>query len=209
MSIAKPAVPVLLSGAIVPDLHYADDAVLMASSAQSLQHLINMVSAFSALVGMVISVPKTKGLVFSSGYPGPYQWLYSGQQLEIVSAFKELGLIFHAEHGLQTPYAILKQKMFASWALLKHQYVRLQSLSSVGLNFWLCTSLVQSTACYGCEVWGTAKFATPHREDFIKGYLSILNEITGVRTSTPAAILLAELGLKALSDEWLLGAAEF
>ena len=34
-------------------------------------------------------------------------------------------------------------------------------------------------------------------------------EITGVRTSTPTAILLAELGLQALSDEWLLRAAKF
>ena len=42
-----------------------------------------------------------------------------------------------------------------------------------------------------------------------KGYLHILREITGVRTSTPTAILLAELGLLALSDEWLLRAAKF
>ena len=43
----------------------------------------------------------------------------------------------------------------------------------------------------------------------MKGYLQILREITGVRTSTPTAILLAELGLQALSDEWLLRAAKF
>ena len=42
----------------------------------------------------------------------------------------------------------------------------------------------------------------------MKGYLHILREITGVRTSTPTAILLAELGLQALSDEWLLRAAK-
>ena len=103
----------------------------------------------------------------------------------------------------------LKQKMFASWALLKRQYGRLQCLSSVGLMFRLCTTVVQSTACYGCEVWGAATFAAKEREDLMKGYLQILREITGVRTSTPTAILLAELGLQALSDEWLLRAAKF
>ena len=36
-----------------------------------------------------------------------------------------------------------------------------------------------------------------------------LGQERGVRTSTPTAILLAELGLQALSDEWLLGAAKF
>ena len=99
--------------------------------------------------------------------------------------------------------------MFASWAILKRQYGRLQCLSSVGLMFRLCTSVVHSMACYGCEVWGAATFATKEREDLVKGYLQILREITGVRTSTPTAILLAELGLQALSDEWLLRAAKF
>ena len=75
--------------------------------------------------------------------------------------------------------------------------------------FRLCTSVVQSTACYGSEVWGAAQFASKERQDLVKGYLQILREITGVRTSTPTAILQAELGLQALSDEWLLRAAKF
>ena len=59
------------------------------------------------------------------------------------------------------------------------------------------------------EVPHAATFAAKEREDLMKGYLQILREITGVRTSTPTAILLAELGLQALSDEWLLRAAKF
>ena len=209
MSIAVPGVPMLSSGAAIPNLDYADDTALAASSAHSLQHLIDVVSSFCTLMGMIVSVPKTKVLVFNIRYPGPYQWLCNGQQLEVVSAFKYLGLTFHAEHGLQPTFPALKQKMFASWALLKRQYGRLQCLSSVGLMFRLCTSVVQSTACYGSEVWGAAQFASKERQDLVKGYLQILREITGVRTSTPTAILLAELGLQALSDEWLLRAGNF
>ena len=209
MSIDILDVPMLSSGIVLPNLDYADDTALMASSAHGLQHLINDVSAFCNLMGMIISVAKTKIMVFNARYPGPYQWLCNGEQLEVVSTFKYLGLTFHAEHGLQPTFMALKQKMFASWALLKRQYGRLRCLSSVGLMFRLCTTVVQSTACYGCEVWGAATFAAKEREDLMKGYLQILREITGVRTSTPTAILLAELGLQALSDEWLLRAAKF
>ena len=46
----------LSSGALLPNLDYADDTTLMASSAHSLQHLINDVSAFCMMMGMVISV---------------------------------------------------------------------------------------------------------------------------------------------------------
>ena len=135
MSVAIPDVPMLSSGVLLPDLDYADDTALMASSAHSLQHLINDVSTFCIIMGMIISVAKTKVLVFNAGYPGPYQWLCNGEQLEVVSTFKYLGLVFHAEHGLQPTFMALKQKMFASWALLKRQYGRLQCLSSVGQMF--------------------------------------------------------------------------
>ena len=64
MSIDIPDVPMLSSGTVLPNLDYADDTALMASSAHGLQHLINDVSAFCNLMGMVISVAKTKILVF-------------------------------------------------------------------------------------------------------------------------------------------------
>ena len=73
MSIDIPDVPMLSSGIVLPNLDYADDTALMASSAHGLQHLINDVSAFCNLMGMVISVAKTKILVFNARYPGPYQ----------------------------------------------------------------------------------------------------------------------------------------
>ena len=80
MSVSMLDVPVLSSGAIIPNLDYADDIALMASSAHGLQHLINTVSAFCILMGMLMSVAKTKIVVFNSRYPGPYQWLCNGEQ---------------------------------------------------------------------------------------------------------------------------------
>lgn len=152
LSISTPDGPVLSSGATIPNLNYADDFILVASSAENLLHLISTVSAFRTSMGMVSSVSKTKVLIFDSSYPGPYQWLCRGQSLEIVLVFKYLGLIFHAERGLESTLVVLKQDIVASWALLKREYGRLQCLSSVGHKFRLCTSVVQSTQCYGCEV---------------------------------------------------------
>ena len=68
----------------------------MVSTPQGLQRLIDLVCDFCALMGMVISVPKTKVLIFNSAFPGPFQWTCGGEQLEIVSEFKYLGIIFSA-----------------------------------------------------------------------------------------------------------------
>ena len=71
MSSALVGVPILSSGVQVPDLAYADDITLMASTPQGLQRLIDPVCKFCAFMGMVISVPKTKVLIFNTTFPGP------------------------------------------------------------------------------------------------------------------------------------------
>ena len=107
---------------------------------------------------MVISIPKTKAAVFNTAFPGPLQWTCGGQQLEVVSEFKYLGLVFHAQHGLSAIFPNRKQKTYAAWALLKRQYGRLECLSSVGLLFRVACPIVPSVASYGCEVWGAYQF---------------------------------------------------
>lgn len=73
--------PQLGSGQRVPDLGYADDFVLMVSSADGLQRLIDAAVEFCAQVGMCISGDKTKVLVFCKTLPGPYQWVFAGSPL--------------------------------------------------------------------------------------------------------------------------------
>jgi len=45
-------------------LGYADDCVLLADSAEGLQRLIDATAVLCATIGMTISVPKTKTMVF-------------------------------------------------------------------------------------------------------------------------------------------------
>ena len=53
----------------MPDLAYADDITLMASSPQGLQQLIDLVYEFCAPLGMVVCVTKTKVMVFNTAFP--------------------------------------------------------------------------------------------------------------------------------------------
>ena len=121
MSSGPVDVPLLSSRVQVTDLAYADDVTLMASSAQGLQRLIDLVCQFCAFMGMIISVAKTKVMVFNTAFPGPYQWTCGGEQLEIVVQFRYLGILFSALHGMAVTFPMLKRKMFAAWALLKCQ----------------------------------------------------------------------------------------
>ena len=204
--------PCLADGTAVPDLGYADDFVLLAKSGQGLQALIDVVAEFCTLMGLEISVPKTKVLVFSKVPVHPFQWTCNGAVVELVSKFKYLGLTFDAQQGIGGTFPHLQKNMWAAWAMLKRQYGRLQCLSSVGLLFRLYTACVPPTACYGAEVWGPYPFpgvVTAARQGLAKIHLQILRELSGVRGSVSNAILLTELESRALPDLWMIRAAKF
>ena len=73
----------LADGTLVPDLSYADDFVLLATSAAGLQRLLDVAGRFLASMAMVI--PKTFVLVFNFAIPGPNQWTITGAALQVVS----------------------------------------------------------------------------------------------------------------------------
>ena len=212
MSSGPVDVPVLSTGVQVTDLAYADDVTLMASSPQGLQQLIDIVCQFCAPMGMIVSVAKTKVMVFNTAFPGPYQWTCGGEQLEIVNEYKYLGILFNAVHGMAVTFPMLKRKMFAAWALLKRQYGRLQCLSSLGLMFRVYEACVPPAAAYACEISAFQRFSrafSTSKLDLATSHLQLLKEITGVRATTSTDILLAELGLKSPQHVWLLRAAKF
>ena len=204
--------PCLRDGRAVPDLGYADDFVLLATTAAGLQRLLDAVTKFCTSMGMVISIRKTKVIAFGHLYPVPFQWTIHGEQLEVVLQLKYLDVIFTAHTGMSLTFGPLQRTMSAAWALLKRQYGRLQCLSSVGLLFRLYIVCVPSTASYACEIWGSSRFpasAAAVWQQLSQSHLRMLREISGVRKCTPIPILLAEFGLKSLPDRWLLRAAGF
>ena len=204
--------PSLIDGSLVPDLGYADDFLLLALSAEGLQQLLDSADSFCTSMGMIISVPKTKVIVFNHLYPIPYQWIVSAEVLEIVSQIKYLGVIFTVQGDLSPTFGHLKRNMCAAWALLKRQYGRLQCLSSVGLLFRLYMACIPSTASYACELWGPYRLpaqSAAARQQLSLAHTHMLREISGVRRSAPTSVLLAEFGLRSMPDQWLLRAAGF
>ena len=101
--------PVLSTGVQVTDLAYADDVTLMASCLRGCRRLIDVVCQFCAPMGMIVSVAKTKIMVFNTAFLGPFQWTCGGQQLEIVAEYKYLGILFNAVHGMAVTFPMLKR----------------------------------------------------------------------------------------------------
>jgi hypothetical protein len=78
----------VLPGGAVTDLTYADDAALLAGTAQLLQGMIDRVAAEAARVGLHLSAAKSK-VIFCNSPPTPI--LLDGAPLECVNSFRYLG----------------------------------------------------------------------------------------------------------------------
>lgn len=193
------------NGLRVAELGYADDFVLLASSANELQKLIDATAEFCAFIGMIVSTEKTKVLVFSTHHPGPLQWSCAGQPLHWVSEFKYLGITFSSTDGCHKTYAPLHQRSWAAWALLQRQYGQLKCATSVALLLHLYDVCVPPTASYGCEVWGVRRLGgdlQKARAQLESAHVKMLRQIAGVRTSAPTAILFKELEMRPLVHVW-------
>ena len=72
-------------------LLYADDAVIFAKSAESLQSMLNDIQEYCNTWHLTINTNKTKIMVFERGRHTHPKISLNGTELEVVSSFKYLG----------------------------------------------------------------------------------------------------------------------
>lgn len=73
------------TGMQIAGLKYADDIAFIITSAAGQQALINLVSTSCAMMGTVVSVPRTKVVMLILAFPDALQRTCEGQQLELDS----------------------------------------------------------------------------------------------------------------------------
>ena len=130
----------------------------------------------------------------------------NGQLIEEVQSFKHLGLQFHASGNISHLIRPLKAKAAGSWAVVQRRHSQLQCGNTVNLKLQLLQSILVPSMHYGCELWGMhspqAALANKARADLEQAYAKFLRRICRVRSNTPSATLLTELGLTSLKVFW-------
>ena len=77
-------------------LLFADDLTLLSSTVIGLQNQLNVLQEATQRLGLTVSLDKSKVVVFrKGGFLGARQkWIFNGNKLEVVNAYKYLGLTF-------------------------------------------------------------------------------------------------------------------
>ena len=133
-------------------MRYADDVVLIASSMEELQNLVDRVKESSEDVGLSMNAKKTKVMkILCNDINDDTSIVVDGEPLEIVSQFTYLGALFTAD-GDDTPeikrrIAIAKNATTALTTVWRDRSISLKT------KLRLLNALVFPIATYGSETW--------------------------------------------------------
>ena len=133
-----------ISGKVVNNLRYADDAVILADSEQQLQQLINTVVTESELKGLYLNSTKSFTMVFAKAK-------VHGNVLGQVHSFVYLGSLFtsdaRSDKEIRRRIGIAKSTFTSMNIILTARNISI----TVRLRVLRCH--IWSTLLYGCETW--------------------------------------------------------
>ena len=215
MAGAPAAGPALACGRRVPDLGYADDFCLLASSAADLQRLLDIAYGFLNSIGMELSFDKTKVVAFgcaSANAAAASAWTYGGHPLQCAPAYKYLGVTFSTADGVAAAFLPLSGKLHGAWATLQQRFGEVHDGISLALMRALFQSAVPPAESYACEVWGVRFLrgqAAAAREHLVRSHLQLYKRLLRVPDSVARELVLRELGMHSPEWLWLRSACRF
>ena len=178
-----------LRGVLVPLLFYADDLIMMSTTAAGLQKQLEALASFCDQRRLTVKLSKTKVMVFEPRCDVA-DFVLNGAVVERGESYKYLGFVFHATKNMSVGTSFLvaaaRKAMFAMRRRCAEVGIR-----DPALQCKLFDTLVLPILSYGVEVWGVKPSLGEAAEAL---HRSFLKSLLGIRKSTSNEIVLAELG---------------
>ena len=171
-------------------LLYADDIVIFANSAESLQRSIDILYDYCLTWKLKVNVAKTKVMIFKKGgsIPNGIAFYYNGEPIEIVNRFCYLGVVVTTGGSLSTAQSTLAgQAQKAIFTLNKYLYKFTYIPPKHKLE--LFDKLVSPILNYCCEI---CCFANDLSIETL--HMRFCKKLLGVKKTTQNDFIYGELG---------------
>jgi hypothetical protein len=141
--------PILIDQSI-PCLMFADDLVLLSTSASGLQSHLDRLQHYCDTWGLDVNLTKTKAIIFNgTGRLEKVDLQFDGRRVDVVKQYRYLGVVFDNSGSLNPAANNLYSR--ALKALFKIRQVNASSNPRVALS--LFNTLVIPIATYCSEIW--------------------------------------------------------
>ena len=171
-------------------LLYADDITIFSETPEGLQEGLNLLREYNQKWKLTVNTEKTKVIVFRKGglLPRQLKFYYGTMQLQIVSSFSYLGVVFTAGGSFSNAQNTLSgQAQKAIFKLNSYLYDFVNITTKHSLE--LFDKLVSPTLNYGAEVWGFFKANQIERV-----HMQFCKRLLGVNKSTQNNFIYGDLG---------------
>ena len=177
-------------GELVPLLLYADDLILISTTAKGLQRQLDALASFCHSRQLDVNHSKTKVVIFETRRSGCQDFMYDGTLVQRQDSYKYLGFTFHATKSMAYGVGFLVAAARKAMHAMQRRCAFL-GLTDPAAKCQLFDTLVLPILSYACEVWATdpdlgQACETLHRQ--------FLRQLLGVRKSVTNEIILAEFG---------------
>jgi len=178
-------------------LLFADDVALLSYTPVGLQHQLNLLGKNADCFEMSVNLDKSSIVVFrNGGYLAKCEkWYYKGSRLEVVNAYKYLGVWLSTRLSFSTTINHQSTKAKAGVVQL---FKTLWSLGDVNPStfFKLFDSQIKPIVLYGAEIWGIAD-----NINIEKAHVFALKKLLNVSNKTPNDMVYGETGRRPLHLE--------
>lgn len=171
-------------------LLYADDITLFSDTPEGLQEGFDALSSYCDRWKLKVNLAKTKIMVFRKGgsLPKNLKFYYKGTEIEIVSKFSYLGVVFTAGGSFSNAQTTLAGQAQKAIFKLKGYLNNVLELSPKH-TMELFDKLVSPILDYSSEVWGFCQAKQIERV-----HLQFCKSLLGVKQSTQNNFIYGELG---------------
>ena len=142
---------IIINGKVINNIRFADDTVIIASSAEELQRLLSRTSTFCEQYGLKMNVKKTKYMIITKGTDIQANINLLGRQIERVQKYKYLGT-WITENNEQTT-EIRTRIETARNAFVKLKTILCSRDLTMELRVRTLRCYVFSILYYGLESW--------------------------------------------------------
>ena len=171
-------------------LMYADDTVILCDSKQSINQALTALYSYCSDWKLKVNCSKTKIVVFSRGkvQTSNYNFLFGGQEVEVVSEYKYLGILFNYNGKFRKGELELKEQ--ATRALYTILGTCRKYDLPVDIQIQMYNSMVVPVMTYACEIWGNE---TVRELELLQ--MKFLKHVLYVHRYTGTDIVYGELGV--------------
>ena len=171
-------------------LLYADDITIFSETAEGLQQGLNVLEQYCLRWRLIVNTEKTKIMVFRKGgiLPRMLKFYYGETELDIVSSFSYLGIVF-------TPGGSFSKAQKTLSGQAQKAIFKLNSCLNDFVNVTpkhileLFDKLISPILNYGAEIWGFCKANQIERV-----HMQFCKRLLGVKISTQNNFIYGELG---------------